>query len=415
MAGISEVGTGRGEDARCSVLVLAPFLTRRHAGAAHATASIVNTLHRRGVVDVQVIGFEFEPGMLRTEIPVRTIRAPRARRLLWRVGRLFTVPDVQRALAETSLPAADLVYTQSLEMGLAYRALNPSTPIVAHLGHVLAGREAREESDLAQPWRRLDVMLADYLERKAYASPPWRHVVSTPLVAKARCEHFGLPADFFQVQPLCVDVERFGDRSARAETRRRLSIGDDDCVIVSVARMVRWKNLDWLIRAMPALPANARLLLVGEGAERAALERAVPPALRDRVHFTGHCDPVPMLAAGDVFALPSAIESFGVAYAEAMAMGLPCVGLRYRPPLHLSSAEDVVEPGTSGFVVSDEAELQDVLRTLCNDAALRARSGAAARARAHRFFSQDAYASFVEESSTGRRGTAATSSKLVHA
>jgi glycosyltransferase involved in cell wall biosynthesis len=280
---------------------------------------------------------------------------------------------------------------------------------------VLAGREAREESDLRQPWRALDVALADRLERAAYSSPHWHHVVSTPLVAKARSEHFGLPQGFFRVQPLCVDIERFGDRSSRAETRRSLGFQDDDCAIVSVARMVGWKNLDWLVRAMMVLPQSARLLLVGDGAERSALEHSVPREVKDRVHFTGHCDPVPFLAAGDVFALPSAIESFGVAYAEAMAMGLPCVGLRYDPPLHLSSAEDVIEPGISGFVVSDEAELQGVLRNLCNDPNLRLQGGAAARARAHRFFSEDAYASFVERLSVGQAGSAPTHSKLVPA
>jgi glycosyltransferase involved in cell wall biosynthesis len=397
MVGFTSVGSAPEIGRKRTVLVLAPYLTRRHSGVAQATASIVNALHRRGVVDVQVVGFEFEPGVLRADIPTSVIAEPPARRLVWRVGRLFTIGGIQRALSARPLPHADVVYTQSLEMGLAYRRLNPSTPIVAHLGHVLAGREAREDSDLRQPWRRLDVALADRLERAVYSSPRWHHVVSTPLVAKARCEHFGLAADFFLVQPLCVDIERFSNRAARAETRTRLGIRDDECVIVSVARMVRWKNLDWLIRALDTLPEAAHLVLVGDGVERPALEAAVPPRLRDRVHFTGRCDPVPLLAAGDVFALPSAIESFGIAYAEAMAMGLPCIGLRYEPPLHLSSAEDVVGPGTSGFVVGNETELQKVLRDLCNDASMRIRAGNAARARALSLFSEDAYASFVEE------------------
>lgn len=397
-----------------SVLVLAPFLTRRHAGAAQATASIINTLHRRGNLQVQVVAFDVEAGVLRDDIPVRLAQGPAPRRFVWRVGRLFVVPDFARALRGVSLPPADMVYTQSLEMGLAFRRFDKSTPVVAHLGHVLAGREAREETDLSQPWRAIDAAAAERLEREVYDSPNWQHVVSTRLVAQARVRHFGLPEDFFRVQPLCVNIARFSDRSRRNDMRAELGIGSDECVIIAVARMVRWKNLDWLIRAMPRLPANARLVLVGDGAARGALEATVAPEMRHRVHFAGHVDPVPYLAAADVFALPSAIESFGVAYAEAMAMGLPCVGLRYAPPAHLSSAEDVIEPGTSGFVVSNETELQEVLCGLCTDPSLRMRAGDAARARAHLLFSEDAYAEFLERCSDEVHAPSTVSSMAVH-
>jgi glycosyltransferase involved in cell wall biosynthesis len=138
------------------------------------------------------------------------------------------------------------------------------------------------------------------------------------------------------------------------------------------------------------------MLFAGDGPDREALERATPPDLRARVHFVGHTDPVPYLAASDVFALPSAIESFGVAYAEAMAMGLPCVGLRYDPPAYLSSAEDVISHGETGFVVDNEQEFVTVLSGLANDKAGREAAGTRARARARASFSDTSYVDFLE-------------------
>ena len=315
---------------------------------------------------------------------------------MWRIGRAFAVGDYERSLRTTSLPAADAIYTQSLEFGLAYRRLNSGTPIIAHTGHVLAHREAEEESALGQPWKAIDVRLADSIEQKGYRSGGWQHIVSTRLVAETRSKHFGLRKGYFKVRPLGVDVARFSDVSERAITREQLGIGIDECVVVVVARLVKWKNIDWLIRAVPALPDNVHVLIVGDGPEKSALRAQLPASDSHRVHFVGHQNPVRYLAAGDIFALPSAIESFGIAYAEAMSMGLPCIGLRYSPPEHLSSAEEVVESGISGVVVSTETEFQMILKDLCSDVAKRTAMGEAAKLRARAFFSVDAYAQFLE-------------------
>jgi glycosyltransferase involved in cell wall biosynthesis len=168
-------------------------------------------------------------------------------------------------------------------------------------------------------------------------------------------------------------------------------------VIVTVARMVRWKNLDWLVRALAHLPGDSHLVLVGDGPERASLEAAVRPSLRERVHFVGHTPPGSWLAAGDAFALPSTIESFGVAYAEAMLMGLPCIGLRYAPPDVLSSAREVIGAGDGGLLVGDEHEFVRALELLAGDRALRRTMGQRAKSIALRRYTGDSYAAFLEQ------------------
>jgi glycosyltransferase involved in cell wall biosynthesis len=104
----------------------------------------------------------------------------------------------------------------------------------------------------------------------------------------------------------------------------------DANVIGWVGRLVPIKNVPVLLEALALLAtrnASARLLLVGDGPERAALA-----ALADRLGIAGRVelagfvdDPAQALARMDVFALPSLHEGLPVALLEAMAAGVPCV------------------------------------------------------------------------------------------
>ena len=100
-------------------------------------------------------------------------------------------------------------------------------------------------------------------------------------------------------------------------------------VVGWVGRLVAIKNLPALLEAVAGLPAelaSTRLLLVGEGPERAALT-ALAARLRitERVEFAGFVeDATRCFARMDVFALPSLHEGLPVALLEAMAAGLPC-------------------------------------------------------------------------------------------
>lgn len=158
---------------------------------------------------------------------------------------------------------------------------------------MLAHREALGDSSLPRVWQALDSRVAERLERNCYARANWTHVVSTRLLPEARAAHFQMNCHLFLTHPLCVDADRLRDIAARDATRAQIGAVPDAFVIVTAARMVRWKNLDWLVRAVGRLPGNSRLLLVGDGPERASLAAAVPPGVRDWVHFVGHTVPAP--------------------------------------------------------------------------------------------------------------------------
>lgn len=97
-----------------------------------------------------------------------------------------------------------------------------------------------------------------------------------------------------------------------------------------VGRMVPVKDLSLLLEAVALLPpalGHARLLLVGDGPLRSAIEvLSAQLGIVGRVEFCGFvADPAPERARMDVFALPSSYEGIPVALLEAMGAGLPCV------------------------------------------------------------------------------------------
>lgn len=121
--------------------------------------------------------------------------------------------------------------------------------------------------------------------------------------------------------------------SVRGAVRAELDIAPDAAVLGAVGRLAWIKGHDRLLQAFAALVrqravAGARvpvLVLVGDGPARAALEsQAGALAIRERVVFTGYrVDGRRLLAALDLFVLPSRSEGLSVALLEAMADGVP--------------------------------------------------------------------------------------------
>jgi glycosyltransferase involved in cell wall biosynthesis len=341
------------------VLILSGFIERKQAGAAQAVIHLVNALAKRYPGEIAVAAFEHDPELLHPGVRVFPLEMRDAPRFFWRFWPFIFLRQCNRAFRAAKLPAAELCYTPNTAMALAYRRIHPSVPIVTHTGAVLADRELREESDGAPIRRWINANLVGYYERQSYRQPHWRHVVSTKLVADQREEYFGLPKGFFTIAPYGLDIARFDGQASHENMRARYGIPDDVFLVVSVARLVQWKNHDMLLHAIAQSEEKAWLFIVGAGPEDARLEALSRQlGIEDRVRFVGHADPVPFLASSDLFVLPSKIESFGLAYAEAMSMGLPCIGLRNRPPEVLSSAEDVIPEGQAGYCVDGVDDLR---------------------------------------------------------
>ncbi len=170
--------------------------------------------------------------------------------------------------------------------------------------------------------------------------------------------------------------------TARARIRAELDVSPDRVVIIAVSRLVWHKGYPELAAAMRGVP-EAELWVVGErldsdrGADMVALLQTA--GLDDRLRMLGYrTDVAALLAAADIFTLPSRFEGLPMSVIEAMLTGLPVVATNVRGP-----AEQVID-GETGILVppGDAAALGSALATLTRDPDLRARMGNAGRQRA---------------------------------
>jgi glycosyltransferase involved in cell wall biosynthesis len=178
------------------------------------------------------------------------------------------------------------------------------------------------------------------------------------------------------------DPDRFKpDPAARARLRAEFGVSDDRVVVVAVSRLVRHKGYPELLAAMRDVDAD--LWVVGERLASDHGEDLEPyfaaARLGPRLLRLGYREDVPaILAAADVFVLPSHFEGLPMSVIEAMFTALPVIATDIRGP-----REQVVE-GVTGFLVPPMrvGPLAAALRRLVADPGLRRRFGQAGRARA---------------------------------
>ena len=182
-----------------------------------------------------------------------------------------------------------------------------------------------------------------------------------------------------EVIPNGVDLAPF--RSPAPIERASLGLHEDDVVLIFVGRLGVEKNLAFLMRAVVGVLGahpRVRLVLVGDGPERDNLEdRARLSGVGDRITFAGlvpYGDVPRYLAASDVFVTASRTEVHPLSVIEALAAGLPVVGI------DSPGVSDTIVDGQNGFVAQDDlAAFTAKLSHIVIDEELRRRMAAAAR------------------------------------
>ena len=167
---------------------------------------------------------------------------------------------------------------------------------------------------------------------------------------------------------------------------------------------MREKELDTVVASLNLLKARGvphRVLIVGDGPDRGILETGLPGAV-----FTGFLegeDLAAAYAASDVFLFPSETETFGNVTLEAMASGLPCICA------DATGSRSLVVHGETGFLVAPRQSnsFAGRLAVLARDEDMRARFGAAARARALTFSWDESMAKILAHYRAVVAGTAA--------
>ncbi|NQT20135.1 MAG: glycosyltransferase family 4 protein [Planctomycetes bacterium] len=197
----------------------------------------------------------------------------------------------------------------------------------------------------------------------------------------------GIPAERVALVYDGIDPARFVE-VAPADLKSEFGFPADACVVGVVGHLIDankgQKDFLSAAAALAAKHAKARFVLVGEGKDRRALEEQTAQlGIAHRVAFTGFRSDVPaVLAALDVFVMPSRFEALGSSAIEAMMAGLAVVGTS------VGGLREVIDDGVTGLLVApgQPGALAEAIGELLADPALRLRMGAAGRDRAHKRF-----------------------------
>jgi sugar transferase (PEP-CTERM/EpsH1 system associated) len=258
---------------------------------------------------------------------------------------------------------------------------------VRHVIHAERGRDAADPRGENRKYRLLRRGLLPFIDRYLAVSQDLRRwLVETVRIPDARVSYI----------PNGIEVASFAAAAAGRSERRRPLLGafapSGTVLIGTVGRLDAVKDQAGLITAFgdlcDALPEHRerlRLVLVGEGAQRGALEaQIVRMGLTTQVLLLGNrSDVADVLAEFDVFALSSIAEGMPGVLLEAMASGLPVVATE------VGGAGEIVEAGVTGKLVParDPAALARALADYVVHETLRAEHGGAGRASVIRRFS----------------------------
>lgn len=156
-------------------------------------------------------------------------------------------------------------------------------------------------------------------------------------------------------------------KATKAECRAELGLPADRVVLLSICRLMVWKGVDGLIRALERLPSHHHLYVAGDGDQQAPWTAlAADLGLSDRVHFLGnvpHATLMNWIRASDVFLLNSEYEGLSHTLLEVMWLGLPAA------VSNVCGNPELIEDGVTGrtFAPHDTDAIVDAVTDLLAD------------------------------------------------
>jgi glycosyltransferase involved in cell wall biosynthesis len=207
------------------------------------------------------------------------------------------------------------------------------------------------------------------LYRRLALGHAFKIVVPSRTLMDIAVNQWGFDPSRLRYLPNGVNVDSFP--SARSEASM-FARQPGEIIVGTLATLRREKNISRLIRAVAGCHDDRiRLVVAGEGYERAALEAEAHAILGERALFVGSARPEVVLPQFDIFGLSSDTEQMPVSILEAMAAGLPIVTTDVGDVPLMTATEN------QRFIVprEDEAALASAITLLTADATLRAQVG----------------------------------------
>jgi len=283
-------------------------------------------------------------------------------------GGIVSLANLRNFRAVMRAEAPDLLLTSNWG-AIEWLLANRGRSAVPHI-HFEDGFGPDERPDAQNPKRV-------WMRRLAFRKRGLDFVAPSQVLADVFSATWRVKAERVSLIPNGVDLERF---SAAGCAQGPVTIG-------TVAALRREKRIDRLIDCFAAMSdTSTRLLIVGDGPERAALEAQASP-LGERVSFAGAQDDVaPFLAKMDIYALSSDTEQMPISLVEGMACGLPVAATAVGDVAAMVAEEN--RPHVTAL--GDDAALTGALDALAENAAKRTELGAANREKAMAEYGLDA-------------------------
>lgn len=272
---------------------------------------------------------------------------------------------------------AHLNWLLSCKFGLAAAALSRTPIVIATL-----------QQFLQPPWRE-----NIYVQQRLVAAGVDRYIAVSDAVARQLAHAFDVPSAKIQTIHNCIPPASF-NRPVNHRLKSTFNQGTNRPVVLTIARLDQQKGHQFLLQAVRQMP-DAVFVLAGDGPARQELQAQVQAqAIADRILFLGHrVDVADLLAACDLFVLPSIYEGLPLAILEAMAAGRAVVATA------VGGVPEAVLDGQTGLLVppGNPDALADAVRSLLSDPARAARMGTAGKARVQQHFSIDVMARQINQ------------------
>lgn len=231
-------------------------------------------------------------------------------------------PDMNRRVSQWR-PDALLIYGWAWRTHLkAMRYFKGKIPVLLRGDStLLTGSSARWKQLLRRPalqwvYRHVDIALSPGERNRAYL------------------REMGVPQQNIKDMPHAIDTERFSPdrkehRAGAERLRSEIGIHPGETTFVFAGKLVPHKEVDTLLTAYRLIAdkhVSARLLIAGDGPERQRLEaRSADLPGVSFIGFRNQSEMPSVYMAGDVFVLPSRLETWGLAVNEALSLGRPVV------------------------------------------------------------------------------------------
>ena len=301
---------------------------------------------------------------------------------------IYYVKKLEKLL-KTNASDYDIIWSNFfLEAFASCKAFSEKIPII-YIKHAIASNMIKLYASHSNDKVSLKLYLKSlypqyFLIEKQVVEECDKVVALSKMRAREICDTYNLDKDRVIVIPPGIDLKKFYPSKKDTNLLKELNLPENCKIILTVCRLSFEKNLEMLINSFNKISNdNVFLIIVGYGTQKEYLEGLVKRLnLTKRVIFAGERNDIERFyRIADLFVLSSIYEGFGLVYLEAMATGIPCIGLKPDYPKIIVSSNEIINDGTTGFLVNPYS-IDDLIEKICkiiNDDDLKNKLGKNAR------------------------------------